>query len=392
MYKAVMKFACTVMALSMSVAAMSQDMKSIALGPPQFVAKGVDSVHWAPNGRALLYVCDIDGQKEIGTFELTKDDGQRVLSLTKEDRIDSLNWLAGQKKAVLVVVRVTERPSVRILVVDTLSKTSKELWAHHYEPADLPGVTVDTSPVLDHALVTISSPKAEECWVLTNGANGVVFSRDVATARSQGSTFVGWTPTGTAVFATAIVGRGTVMSGPILGDIPVKVTVPGNQADPQIAGEKYVVRLSLDSSEVSSRTLSNGSLNLIFRMTPVVQPGDTVLECVPANGALRSVRFPGYFAAKPVSDVYLVAHRQLHELKLGKTQASSNALWLVPMVPQTATTEGTTGLAEPLTAVPKEGVLVSAQADGWWPSPQMQSVAFVWNGVLFVRSVGTIKK
>ena len=129
---------------------------------------------------------------------------------------------------------------------------------------------------------------------------------------------------------------------------------------------------------------------LFLRVRPEIPAGTTVLECVPSNGALRSVRFPGYYVPKPDAAARPEVHAKLTKLTLGRSVAGSNALWLTPRGP--AQDELADGEPPRPPVEPETGVLVSAQADAWWPAPSFQAIAFEWNGAVFVRTVANVGK
>jgi len=379
----------TILALvvTMTGFAFAQEASGIKLGKPQFVAKRVKEVFWAPNGRALAYTTETKDGLAIGVFDVDQDESKTVLTLYKGDKITNVEWLAGSKQALLVIQNDSGMTTLNISILDTVLQASRPLWSRQFDKEDSPSLGVDISPLLDHAIVTIATQKKHESWVLTNGASALVFSRDIAAAKEQGHSFSGWTSSGTATFGSLSGANEIAMTG-TLNNAAVTISDIEGSSETVRRTRTFEVMLSLENGTAASTV---GGLNLSFRVMRVIMPGESILECVPANGALRNVKFPGYFEAKPPPMLFPYAFPSNQELKLGRSQASANSLWLVPQIvaqPQTVAAEATPSSdVTALVAVPKEGILVSAQADAWWPSPYTRSVAFAWNGALFVRSV-----
>lgn len=382
-----MRSTCLAVVAALGVLANAQEVPTIKLGQPQFVAKRVKDVFWSPNGRALVYTSEQKDGLAVGVFDVDNDEAKAVLVLKKGQVLDQLHWLASGRKAVALVKDSAETTNVDLCVLDARLMSSTRVWGHQYPKGETPNIGFDVSPLLDHAIVAIATEKTDETWVLTNGGSGFLFSRDIAQAKTEGHMFAGWTTAGTATFGPMNTARGMTMQADdksarlnVLSELPLTKAVEGVvtfDASPAGAG---VIEL------VGSRLL-----NLSFRMMPMLQTGDSVLECVPANGALRPVKFPGYFEAKGQPSLYPKSFPQQQELKLGKSQAGTNSLWLVPMSPPQQVAEVTEiPVRQPpieMAQKPNEGVLVSAQADQWWESPFTRSVAFTWNGALFVRTV-----
>lgn len=377
-----MRAALCLLASSLVVLGHAQEWTGASLGKPQYVAPEVESVVWSEDGRCLAYTSRKGDSVVVGVFDLESGKTGEVVKIPAGDVVSSLDWLRSGKKAVLVVKGTTGGPNVRVLVLDAQENVAKQVWNRAFKAGEDPNVAVEVSPLLAHALITVATGAGSETWVLTAGANTVVFSRDIAQAQGQGHQFADWSSSGTAVFSNAASsGVAHVMnlkiSGGNLKADQFEITLGDVQAAPAKEGHR-----SGSSSRVNF--LSNiPILNRFFlRMRPEIPAGATVLECVPSNGALRPVRFSGYYEPRAPSPDRPDVRSKLTPLTLGKAVAGSNALWLTPVDPNGAVQEEGTPVQDPPT-----GVLVSAQADAWWPSPSLNAIAFSWNGVVFVRSV-----
>lgn len=366
------------MALTIVSVGHAQEWSGVTLGTPRFVATDVESVNWSDDGKCLGYTTSHAGTAAFGVFDLDADKGATLVTLAAGEEIASFDWLKAGKKGVLVVRGQAGGPYLSVTVLDAHESTARQVWTRKFNAGEEPTVEVQVSPLLAHALLTVSSASTRETWVLAAGGNTVVFSRDIATAEGQGQSFADWSKSGTALF-----------SGPAVAGGATSFTLDLSKSDQKVRnGEETLVELAIDRSSTTSggvTLLSNLPIlsRFFIRMRPDIPEGATVLECVPSNGALRPVRFPGYFEPRPGRTDLPDVHSKLTPLSLGKAVAGSNALWLAPNDPQRQA-KAERGLRP---GDPSTGILVSAQADSWWPAPEFRAIAFSWNKVLFVRTV-----
>lgn len=387
-----MRHLTVIMALAFAHLGLAQEQSSIKVGEPQFVAKKVTDVFWSNDGRSLAYVTETKQGKAVGVYDLDLGEGKIVAMLGEGATLQQVVWLNLGKKAVMVVETPKNGQSLAISVLDAHELTAKQLWSHNYEPKEGVGVSIEVSPSLPYALVTIAGAKASETWVLIQNAVGLVFSRDIAAAQTQGMGFAGWSKEGTAIF-----GAGTGSSGAftLLGAKGGEVTVSqpnAGSSTPVSDKATFEVALELDKN-VPKNLLGELSLKLdgrafFLRMRPNIDVGATVLECVPSNGALRQVRFTGYSDGIPGPEEYPMPWSKPHQLVMGKSKEGTSALWLVKELPRSEVPPEDGQVRAPAALdEPDWGVLISAQADSVWPAPYTRAVAFTWNGALFVRSI-----
>lgn len=344
------------------------------LDPPQLVAKNVTDVNWAPESRALAYVLESKSGKKIGVFDLDHDEGAVVRSLSSSESVQSMTWLAGGKSLLVVIKNSVEDAVTTIEFVDAARSTCKPLWTRRAAKGGEVSVEIDQSPLLVHALVRVrtmipvpSHPdepeQRSEAWVLTSRGESIVYSSDLTLAEQKGMFLSTWSRNGTAIYAEP-------------SEVVNFSGAAGTPAEP--SGEIQVSGVVEFRLTVTNGTASLGRL-LANRLWLVAAPplGSTVLECVPANGVLRTVRFEGAF--EPVPEAHLTAVPLLNPqlFKMGASNCEVTSLWLVP--PQVET--------EGAAVAPTGGVLVSAQAEAFWSSPSLRAIAFTWNGALFVRAV-----
>ena len=394
MYNVGMKAALLALAVLSGCLAYGQTPPDVTLGAPEFVAKNVKNVFWAVDGRTLAYTSETNNGLAIGVYDLDQKDGKIVYTLGKDDQIDTFDWLRMGKKAILVVRNKKDVTNMSVVVLDAHELTARQVWTHQYANDSEPSIDVDISPSLPHALLTLQAGKLTETWVLTLGASGVVFSRDIAAAEAQGQSFAGWSTGGTAIFGSGAGQNDTFrLSGKDLNGAKVQLEGAVNLVFKTKADTRQAAEIVLQAAPATTTTTGGVPVlneipiisRFFLKMQPSIALGATCFECMPANGALRTVKFPGYFEEKPGPEGFPVAHTKLIRMVLGKSESPAQSLWLVTDEPQQEiVAEGQP--ARPA-AEPKGGVLVSAQADSVWPSLYTRSIAFGWNGVLFVRTV-----
>ena len=353
--------------------------KDVRLGDAKAVDVGVQSTVWEPAGKAILYeATDADGAFQ-GVFRTDKMKGREVLRLPPNTNIEAQVWLA-QRPVILQVFStpVPEKKQKRwsIHVVDAEALAGKELWSWEYPDNEPVSVDINASPSLDHALVTIHDAKGAHPYVLCDGAASFVLSTEMEAASKQGHGFAGWSADGTAYF-----GQATTQGVDQALDLSAGGVTSGGRADE----EGIIVNLILDKSARATLTvgaeivLSDLTNKIrILRARPTAPAAGTgVLEVMPWNGRIRSIRSKGPFVSKPVAPIPVLPRQEPARVTSGLRQAGTRALWLLP----------NTGEAED--AVQPGALLIAPDADLYWLSSNRSWVAYTVGGALFVRQITT---
>lgn len=389
MYNQVMKcLALSLLTLGFAVAE-AQTHPKILLGDPQFVAKKVRDAYLAPNGRAVAYTVKTKSGLAIGGFNIDTDEGKILLTLKPDETLHNIEWLPSGTRFLVHTVQPSGQGRIITLGVgDVTTLQFHTMFTRQFAESDNAGMSFYISPLLDHALVDILTSKGRETWVLTQNATSFTYSRDIAAAEAQGQGYGGWTANGTAVYGSMTDQKGVqFMFKEQTLDIKLDNKGLGQ------SGTDFVVELTPQFDGQTEQSLLKLSGRLVA-VKPSYAVGATVLECVPSNGALRSIKFPGAYVEKQNSQMRLLQVPTPQQLKLGSSDAEVTSLWL---------SEDTPGVAVPVTdgselnpgqkeaqskkTVPKTGVLVSAQVDGWWTCQQDSLVAYTYKGALFVRTI-----
>jgi hypothetical protein len=108
----------------------------------------------------------------------------------------------------------------------------------------------------------------------------------------------------------------------------------------------------------------------VWLARPAPEVGTPVLELMPANAALRQVRFKGAWEGIERKVAPLRTESSGSELPYRLSKGTSTSLWLTQDV-----------------KVPERGVLVAAHAQRSWLSPWNRAVAYLTDGALFVREL-----
>jgi hypothetical protein len=352
--------------------------KDVRLGEAKAVDVGVQSTVWEPAGKAILYeATDADGAFQ-GVFRTDKMKGQEVLRLPPHTNIEAQVWLA--QRPVILQAFSTPIPDKKlkrwsINVVDAEALTAKELWSWEYPDNEPVSVEVNASPSLDHALVTIHDAKGAHPYVLCDGASTFVLSTEMEAASKQGHGFAGWSADGTAYFGqTAAQAAGQTL----------KLSTGGVSSGGRADEEGVVVSLILEKARVatvgevrSEFVLSDlvGKIRLMTARPTAPAAGIGVLEVMPWNGRIRSVRSRGPYVAKPVVPIPVLPRQEPARVVSGLRQGGSRALWLLP----------STGKAEDV--VQPGSLLISPDAELFWLPSNRSWVAYTMGGALFVRQI-----
>jgi hypothetical protein len=326
--------------------------RSYMLGAPALVAGNVEESLWSQDGADLLYITSTQKGTQVGLYSLKTASGGIAAVLPLGEKLEKAVWLNAGHKALIVSRRKvdgreieTDLLTIRVLAVE--GTTSEQLWSSEFATAMSAKIEFDLSPILAHALIKLSSSDNRTFLVLTSGAKSIVQSADLIEAMKHGEELVGWSSNGTALFPAPTRGLtrldfakesfnafySTQRRVPVLSDLPV--------------------------------------VGRFFTTAPTTfDEGDPVLECVPSNGVLRPVRFPGFYQKPEEPRFPLGLNVVSSELRMGPSTQPVQALWLI-------------GRGETV----KRGVLISAEAKGGALSPTGRTVAFICHGALFVRAV-----
>jgi hypothetical protein len=362
----------------------------LAQDSAQFVSERVSQVMWNENGKFLSYQFDeANGHTdEIGVFDAVHVKGKLLLKLTPKQTVDREMWLNGDAIELVLVSEPTQlegKPATRetLFALYGNNLTGRKIWSVDLAQELKPQFSIEPSPSLSHAIVTVQTTKEKAYLVVTLGATDAVISNDVHEAIRTGHGFAGWTNQGTAFFGggstddlavnflaqisfvtnllsaanEASAGSGSEGSNNS-GEVAKAVVVTGN---PTVTlDEGVVLKIS-------------GELNNLFVLKtahPAVPEGTEGYELMPEVGVLRPVKYPGPWVNPPQPPAKTVLTPQGMTLSFKDSSAGTKALWLLPNVKS-----------------PRQGTLVSAVADVGWLSPNGHTVAYTIDGVLFVKTV-----
>jgi hypothetical protein len=304
--------------------------RSFLLGGSALVAGGVEEFQWSPDGAALLYVAHTHKGTEIGLYSLKTESGGIAVTLPPEEKLEKTTWLNAEHKAVIVSRRKVSGREVETdllaLRVVSVGKTScEELWSSEFPAAMGAKVDFELSPTLAHAIVKLSSSANRTFLVLTSGAKSIVPSADLAEAMKRGEDLVGWSSAGTALFP-----------------VPTSATPDADRATDAFNAIYSAQRRVPVLSDIPI-------LSRLFSSPPATFfEGEPVLECVPSNGVLRPVRFPGFYEKHEESSYPLALQVVPSDLRLGSSTQAIQALWLIGRGEQSE----------------KTGLLVSSDGEG----------------------------
>jgi hypothetical protein len=327
--------------------------RTYKLGEAAPVAGGVEESIWSPDSAGLLYISRSSKGTQVGLYSLKAESGAVALTLAPSEKIEKAVWLNAGHKAILVSRRKvagreieTDLLTVRVLSVENTA--SQELWSSEFPTAIAAKIELELSPILEHALIKLSSTSSRAMLVLTLGAKSIVPSADLLEVTRQGEELVGWSSNGTALFPVPAVARASAEGEPVFLN-----AIYATQRRVPILSEIPI-------------------LGRVFTTTPTnFREGDAVLECVPSNGVLRPVRFPGLYEKPEESRYPFALHVEQSEMRLGTSIQTVQSMWLIRVADKPA----------------KTGILISADAKGGALSPSGRAVSFISQGVLFVRSI-----
>lgn len=341
------------------------------LGIPQGVDFGVVGIDWHPKGNAMLYT-QKDGEGfAVGSYMLGQSRGATLVRYAKTDRPE-FYWFAGKPNALVVIYRPSkEGTKLEVDLIDLEHQTSKKIFERSYGPKENASLDVETSPSLLHAILTLTTEKSNQHFVLKTGTFEVMPSVDLDQAAAKGISGPSWSLDGTAVYADAsaeIQKRQALVEQKMKYDNATIQVLEARAAT--VATQESEIALKLEGAKLSLMNAENMSFRLKF-VPPTPPTGATVLELMPQNATLRSVRFKGPWQDKPRPPVELFPMPQNNLLSLGRSKGQANSLWL--------TVPSDKG---------QSGQLVAAQASSGWISPTGQAVAYITDGALFIRTIG----
>lgn len=356
------------LALAQGQMGLSIGGQAVRLEPPVAVAIGIKDVNWQREGRALMYDAeDADGYHQ-GLFRTADGKGKAVLRLAPGTQFHDWKWFPKKLAVVEIVSREDPQTGVTrwsLYTLDAQTLTAREIMGWNFPKGEAGSVSMDLSPILDHALVTVRDSKSELSYVLLDNGGSLVLSPDLGNAKKQGSTFMGWSAQGTAYFSAPGV-------TPETSDV---ATLDAKR------GEGGLVHLQFfTQSSSSNRVPVLGDLPIIGRLflsaaKTAPSPGTPVLELMSWNGGLRPVRSRGPFEEVPFEPVALEPKPEAAQVLASLLRGQSGALWLVPELRE----EGR----------PRDpgGLLVAAEAGQSWFNPTREWIAYETAGALFVRKV-----
>jgi hypothetical protein len=319
------------------------------LGSATAVDVRVKSIEWHPAGRALSYIREGDRTDSLGVYVLGAKEGTVLLTFDKDDTIET-RWFPEQQALVAMVFHNTASSStVTATLIDAKSRVAHSLFTEAYDRSKTFKVDFFNSPSQLHAIFRINEDNAVKHLVLPAGAHRVIASPDLDQANAEGRHDPIWSVDGTAIFSGG-----------------------SEDSNANKYSESYWRTATETSKQGEGKVPILGDLPVIGRMfwarTPVPETGSNVLELMPSNAVLRPVRFRGPFESVGPPKTAMETKSHPVELRFGPSKGSANSLWL---------------------GQESDSVLVAAHADEGWLSPWTRSIAYLTDGALFFRSIGT---
>ena len=355
--------ATVLIAFSNYVPATQSGQALTTLSKPLFVAEKANEINWNHTGKFLGFAHRNENNHvdSIGVFDLTKESGKVLLQLDAKQTDESRCWLVGGPYELVAISEPSEgaaKPSTRLTVLslDAAKMTVRKLWTAEIENSQKPSITIDPSPLIPHALVKVRTVGRDAYFTVTPQAAAMVISNDVSEARAQGNDFAGWSSDGTALFGPSPESAESVASR--------FNSVSDQLSTGDVKGELYL------SSQIARIDRIAMYTSIKVRPRPNFEPGSAVLEMLPNNGVLRSVRFNGYFPEEKQSKNVDAVVKRDDRLKFMESESGTQSLWLTRNRKDA-----------------KQGLLIASQAEEAWLEPHDRSVAFLTYGVLFVRKI-----
>ncbi len=220
-------------------------------------------------------------------------------------------------------------------------------------------LTINASPLLPHAVVTVRTKKQKFHLVVDSSSNKIIPSTDINQAVKEGCQFGGWTKAGYAIWSETPQTQETTVSADSI-DLQRSLV------------EQKVYRASAasgDTREFMDRVMLN--VNFFAAATPsTVAAGTPVLELIPSNAVLRRTIHKGNFEEPTVDKAKVSLIPRPEQLIYENTPGKIRSLWV--------------SFDSKLKLPP---IFVSPNAQNGWISPKRESVVCLTDGVLFIRTV-----
>ncbi|MEI8282561.1 MAG: hypothetical protein WCG75_09175 [Armatimonadota bacterium] len=353
----------------MSAMALGQST-AMTLTPAKPIDIRVVEAQWHPSGQAIIYRRAVDDAFGLGIYTQTSKEGKVVIPLKKEDSYET-TWLANSRAA-LVIVRSAapsqkeKSTTLTIYHLDGDTQKATKIFGETYVNKFLPGVQIDPSPSLKHAILTFRSSTGSFHKVLTLGSVVLSDSPDLDRAEKEGNSGPNWSLDGTAIYSNAPNNGVRVLSD-------VLTAVKGNDGSQTVSGDSisgtFSISLSGDSS-LNGNTISSIREFTFRLMPPMPATGANVLELMPANPILRPIRFRGPWVNPTQDGPNLVPKTQSIFLKFDQSNAQDTSVWLAQGNEKGA-----------------PAVLVAVHVTDTWLAQSKNSVAYTIDGALFFRSI-----
>jgi hypothetical protein len=358
------------------VAPWAMAQRAPVLATPQAVDIRTESFQWQAHGEALLYRRTEENGFGVGIYRVGDPEGKVVLHLKKDDDY-SAEWFDGVPCALVTVKRKITTPNgpaneLDMYVLDAKQQSAYEVFSRAVSAPDDISADTELSPGLLHAIINIHEGKKAYHLVLPINGGQLVASPDIDQAEAQGFTGPAWSKDGTAIYGKGLPsGDLRFGSNGKPGTITLKA---GNGGQTDLTG---TIDLVLDStaSKVKGQSgevpVLSSILAKIFLLTPAAPPvGTPVLEVVPANGVLRQVLSKGPWLDQPGKETALETETHETWINFDRSRGSAHSVWL-STGPENA----------------RSRTLIAPHADSAELAPEDKAVAYIVDGVLFVRRI-----
>ena len=345
--------------------------EAISLGMAQAIDLHVIDVEWQPAGKALLYRRQEEKGFSLGLYKVGGFEGKVILPISKDETWQTY-WLADSNAALLVVRTPGKAKSVqiRIYLADADTMSAKQLYSQSFEEKFVPGVDIDPSPTLRHAIVTLRNSTGTVHKVLTLGGGNFTDSPDLDKADKEGLSGPVWSVDGTAIYSNSRGDGSRTSARSVLAYELAK----SSEKDGQGSGDSATSIKGTITISGNDTAITNFSTQLSIYLKfspPVPKTGTNVLELMPANPILRPVRFRGAWEDAKKEGPKLIPQTHPILLQFDRSNQQDTSVWL---------TRGT-GKGTPAT-------LVAVHVTDTWLAESKNSIAYTIDGALFFRSVG----
>ncbi len=356
----------------MSTMAFGQS-ETMTLAPAKPIDIRVMEAQWHPSGQAIIYRRAVDDAFGLGIYAQNSKEGKVVIPLKKDDNYDA-TWLANSRSALIVVRsdapgQKTKSTALTIYHVNGDTQKATKIFAEIYENKLLPGVQIDRSPSLNHAIVTFRNSTGTFHKVLTLGSVMLSDSPDLDRASKEGNSGPNWSLDGTAIYSNA-----PTQGLRTLNDSPTVLRAGRADTNGQVVSSDSfsgTFTVTLSGASGFNGDVASSLTGLTFRLTPPMPvTGANVLELMPANPILRPIRFRGPWVEPNQNGPKVVPQTQSLSLKFDQSNAQDTSVWLTR-----GTEKGT------------PAVLVAVHVTDTWLAQAKNIVAYTIDGALFYRSI-----